>query len=76
MSQPNANTWMSVLLVVLEEAIRELGDAPARHLQELLACIDAVQPPGDADTLLCWLPCSSGRPERFMGNIQKGGWRR
>jgi hypothetical protein len=35
MSQSNANKWIHVLLVVLQQTLRELGDAPARHLQAL-----------------------------------------
>lgn len=35
MSQPNANKWIHVLLVVLQQTLRDLGDAPTRHLQAL-----------------------------------------
>jgi hypothetical protein len=35
MSQSNANQWIHVLLRVLQQTLRELGDAPARHLQAL-----------------------------------------
>src|SRR5690349_4495999 len=35
MSQSNANKWIHVLLVVLQQTLRDLGDAPARHLQAL-----------------------------------------
>jgi hypothetical protein len=35
MSQSNANKWIHVLLVVLQQALHDLGDAPARHLQAL-----------------------------------------
>lgn len=31
----NANKWIHVLLVVLQQTLRDLGDAPARHLQAL-----------------------------------------
>jgi hypothetical protein len=35
MSQSHANKWIHVLLLVLEQTLRDLGDAPARHLQAL-----------------------------------------
>lgn len=35
MSQSNANKWIHVLLVALHQTLRDLGDAPARHLQAL-----------------------------------------
>src|SRR5215211_1055407 len=35
MTQPNANKWLHVLLIVLHQTLRELGDAPARHLLAL-----------------------------------------
>lgn len=52
MSQSNANKWIHVLLVVLQQTLRDLGDAPARHLQALeqrLAELRATQT--DAPTL-------------------------
>jgi hypothetical protein len=35
MTQPNANKWLHVLLIVLHQTLRDLGDAPARHLLAL-----------------------------------------
>jgi hypothetical protein len=35
MSQSNANKWIHVLLVVLQQTLRDLDDAPARHLQAI-----------------------------------------
>ena len=35
MSQSNANKWIHVLLVVMQQTLRDLGDAPTRHLQAL-----------------------------------------
>jgi hypothetical protein len=35
MTQPNANKWLHILLVVLHQTLRDLGDAPARHLLAL-----------------------------------------
>jgi hypothetical protein len=46
MSQSNANKWIHVLLVVLQQTLRDLSDAPARHLQALegrLADLRAAQ---------------------------------
>jgi hypothetical protein len=35
MTQPNANKWLHILLIVLHQTLRDLGDAPARHLHAL-----------------------------------------
>jgi hypothetical protein len=35
MTQSNANKWLHILLIVLHQTLRELGDAPARHLLAL-----------------------------------------
>ena len=35
MTQPNANKWLHLLLIVLHQTLRDLGDAPARHLHSL-----------------------------------------
>jgi hypothetical protein len=35
MTQPNANKWLHLLLIVLYQTLRDLGDAPARHLLAL-----------------------------------------
>ena len=35
MTQPNANKWLHVLLLVLYQTLRDSGDAPARHLLAL-----------------------------------------
>lgn len=35
MSQSNANKWIHVLLVVLDQTLATLGDAPVRYVQEL-----------------------------------------
>ena len=35
MSQSNANKWLHVLLVVLDQTLLDLGDAPSRHLLAL-----------------------------------------
>ena len=49
MSQSNANKWIHVLLVVLYQTLEQLGDMPARHLQDLRARLDAVRPPESSD---------------------------
>jgi hypothetical protein len=46
MTQPNANKWLHILLIVLHQTLRDLGDAPARHLLSLrdrLAQLQAEQ---------------------------------
>jgi hypothetical protein len=43
MTQPNANKWLHILLVVLHQTLRELGDAPARHLVTLRARLASLQ---------------------------------
>ena len=35
MTQPNANKWIHLLMVVIHQTLITLGDAPARHLQDL-----------------------------------------
>ena len=35
MTQSNANKWIHVLLPVLQTTLHDLGDLPARHLQDL-----------------------------------------
>ncbi len=51
MTQPNANKWLHLLLLVLHQTLRELGDAPARHLlalRERLAQLQAEEQEQDA----------------------------
>jgi hypothetical protein len=43
MTQPNANKWLHILLVVLHQTLRELGDAPARHLLALRTRLSELQ---------------------------------
>src|SRR5215211_2694275 len=42
MSQSNANKWLHVLLPVLHQTLLDLGDLPARHLQELAMRLQAL----------------------------------
>src|SRR5215208_4668533 len=44
MTQPNANKWLHLLLIVLHQTLRELGDAPARHLLALRERLAQLQP--------------------------------
>lgn len=44
MSQSNANTWIHVLVVVLQQTLVDLGDLPARHLQDLRVRLDGLDP--------------------------------
>ena len=43
MTQPNANKWLHVLLLVLHQTLRTLGDAPARHLLALHTRLSELQ---------------------------------
>jgi hypothetical protein len=47
MTQPNANKWLHLLLVVLHQTLRELGDAPARHLHSLRERLAELQTDDD-----------------------------
>src|SRR5215211_3180918 len=43
MTQPNANKWLHILLVVLHQTLRNLGDAPSRHLLALRTRLSELQ---------------------------------
>ena len=43
MTQPNANKWLHLLLLVLHQTLRDLGDAPARHLLALRTRLSELQ---------------------------------
>jgi len=43
MTQPNANKWLHLLLLVLHQTLRDLGDAPARHLLALRTRLAQLQ---------------------------------
>jgi hypothetical protein len=43
MTQPNANKWLHLLLLVLHQTLRDLGDAPARHLLALRERLAALE---------------------------------
>ena len=56
MTQPNANKWLHLLLIVLHQTLRDLGDAPARHLlalRERLAQLQTEQHEQDDSAPLC-----------------------
>lgn len=44
LSQSNANKWIHLLLIVLQQTLRDLGDAPARHLGDLQQRLTSLQP--------------------------------
>lgn len=53
MTQSNANKWIHILLIVLHQTLRDLGDAPTRHLQALrerLAQLYAAEQTATAQT--------------------------
>jgi hypothetical protein len=43
MTQLNANKWLHLLLIVLHQTLRDLGDAPARHLLALRERLSELQ---------------------------------
>jgi hypothetical protein len=43
MTQPNANKWLHLLLIVLHQTLRDLGDAPSRHLLALRERLAALE---------------------------------
>jgi hypothetical protein len=43
MTQSNANKWLHLLLLVLHQTLRDLGDAPARHLRALRERLSELQ---------------------------------
>ena len=43
MTQSNANKWLHLLLLVLHQTLRDLGDAPARHLLALRERLSELQ---------------------------------
>lgn len=47
MTQSNANKWIHILLVVLQQTLRDLKDAPARHLQALSERLAELYPAGE-----------------------------
>jgi hypothetical protein len=50
MTQSNANKWIHVLLPVLHQTLRDLGDLPARHLQHLAERLATLRVPASPDT--------------------------
>ena len=53
MTQSNANKWIHILLIVLHQTLRDVGDAPCRHLQALrerLAQLYAAEQTAPAQT--------------------------
>jgi hypothetical protein len=51
MSQSNANKWIQVLVVVLHQALLDLHDIPARHLDALKERLASLQASRDAGAL-------------------------
>jgi hypothetical protein len=49
MSQPNANKWIHVLLPVLHQTLVDVGDVPARHLDELRQRLADLAVPDGSD---------------------------
>ena len=51
MTQPNANKWLHLLLIVLHQTLRDLGDAPARHLLALGERLASLQSDDERERL-------------------------
>ena len=56
MTQPNANKWLHILLVVLHQTLRDLGDAPARHLLTLHERLASLQADDQCEEQAARLP--------------------
>jgi hypothetical protein len=59
MTQSNANKWLHLLLIVLHQTLRDLGDAPARHLlalRERLAELQTEQNDDSAPLFITMAP--------------------
>ena len=61
MSQSNANKWIHVLLVVFQQTLHDLGDAPARHLQALEGRLADLQASQDDTPTLFFTMAPSGQ---------------
>jgi hypothetical protein len=69
MTQSNANKWIHVLLPVLAQTLRDLGDVPARHLQALqqrLLAVQAAQADEQASLFFTMVPNVPSRAPRTM----------
>ena len=60
MTQSNANKWIHILLVVMHQTLRDLGDAPARHLLALQERLAELQI--DADTVPLFITMAPNDP--------------
>ena len=69
MTQSNANKWIHVLLPVLQTTLQELGDLPARHLQELakrLAELSSATWPESAPLFIMMAPSDQSHVPRTL----------
>lgn len=51
MTQSNANKWIHILLVVMHQTLRDVGDAPCRHLQALRERLAQLYAAEETDTV-------------------------
>ena len=65
MTQPNANKWLHLLLIVLHQALRDLGDAPARHLLALRERLSELQAEEQAQDAAAPLFITMARSDRL-----------
>jgi len=65
MTQPNANKWLHLLLIVLHQTLRDLGDAPARHLRALRERLSELQAEEQAQPAAAPLFITMARSDRL-----------
>jgi hypothetical protein len=65
MTQPNANKWLHLLLIVLHQTLRDLGDAPARHLLALRTRLSELQAEEQAQDTAAPLFITMARSDRL-----------
>jgi len=65
MTQPNANKWLHLLLIVLHQTLRDLGDAPARHLRALRERLSELQAEEHAQDAAAPLFITMARSDRL-----------
>jgi hypothetical protein len=61
MSQSNANKWIHLLLVVLDQTLRDLGDSPTRHLAALQQRLAELQASEAGSSSLFFTTAPNGR---------------
>lgn len=74
MTQSNANKWIHVLLPVLHQTLQDLGDLPARHLQEVakrLAQLSSTVSPEGVPLFITMAPSDQSHVRRTLLNKKR-----